>query len=401
MARQGAAPIFRETTMSEQVLSDALLQRFAKRCGAYDRENRFFQEDFDDLKEAGYLTLPVPKELGGAGYTLAQMCREQRRLGYHAPATALGVNMHLYWVGLAADLWRQGDRSLEWLLQEAMAGEIFNAGHSERGNDLPVLLSTSKAERVDGGFRFTGHKMFGSLMPVWTRMGMHGMWADAEGGPKIVHAFMPRDNDGYRIVETWDTMGMRATRSDDTILEGAFVPDKYIARILPAGGADAYILGVFAWALLGFAAIYHGVARRALDLALPGIKGKTALAVSRSMAYHPEIQHMVAEMMLAYDPIGPHLEQVAEDWSNGVDHGHGWPAKIVSAKYHAVEACWKIVDKAMEVSGGAGMFRANELERLFRDARCGRFHPANTFLTHEIVAKTALGIELGEQPRWG
>ena len=55
----------------------------------------------------------------------------------------------------------------------------------------------------------------------------------------------------------------------------------------------------------------------------------------------------------------------------------------------------------MDVSGGTGMFRGNELERLFRDARCGRFHPANTFLTHEIVAKTALGIDLGEQPRWG
>ena len=106
-------------------------------------------------------------------------------------------------------------------------------------------------------------------------------------------------------------------------------------------------------------------------------------------------------MMLAYDLIGPHIDQVAQDWSNGVDHGHAWPSKPVSAKYHAIEACRRIVDKAMEVSGGAGMFRANELERLFRDARCGGFHPANTFLVHEIVAKTALGIDLGEQPRWG
>lgn len=387
--------------MGEHILSDTLLRRFAERCAGYDRENRFFQEDFDDLKDAGYLTLPVPKELGGAGFTLAQLCREQRRLGYHAPATALGVNMHVYWLGVAADLWRQGDRSLEWLLKEAMEGEIFNAGHSERGNDLPVLLSTSKAERVDGGFCFTGHKMFGSMMPVWTRMGLHGMWADAGGGPKTVHAFMPRDAGGYRIVETWDTMGMRATRSDDTLLEGAFVPDKYVARILPAGGADNFVVAAFAWALLGFANTYCGVAQRAIDLALPGIKGKASLGVTRSMAYHPEIQHMVAEMMLAYDPIGPHLDKVAEEWSNGVDYGHGWPAKIVSAKYHAVEACWRIVDRAMEVSGGAGMFRKNELERLFRDARCGRFHPANTFLTHEIVAKTALGIDLGEQPRWG
>jgi alkylation response protein AidB-like acyl-CoA dehydrogenase len=168
----------------QYVLSDELLHQFARRCGGYDLENRFFHEDFEDLKRAGYLTMPVPKELGGAGFTLAQVCREQRRLGYYAPATALGVNMHLYWVGVAADMWRQGDRSLEWMLKEAMAGEIFNAGHSERGNDLPVLLSTSKAERVDGGFRFTGHKMFGSLMPVWTRMGLHATWADTEGGPR-------------------------------------------------------------------------------------------------------------------------------------------------------------------------------------------------------------------------
>lgn len=64
-------------------------------------------------------------------------------------------------------------------------------------------------------------------------------------------------------------------------------------------------------------------------------------------------------------------------------------------------ACWKIVDTAVEVSGGAGMFKVNELERLFRNARCGRFHPANGMLVHEVVGKTALGIDLGGQPRWG
>jgi alkylation response protein AidB-like acyl-CoA dehydrogenase len=106
-------------------------------------------------------------------------------------------------------------------------------------------------------------------------------------------------------------------------------------------------------------------------------------------------------MQLALDSVEPHLERAAEDWSNGVDHGPAWPAKIVSAKHHAVEACWRVVDLAMEVSGGAGMFRSSELERLFRDARCGRFHPANPLLTREIVAKTALGIGLDEQPRWG
>ena len=72
---------------------------------------------------------------------------------------------------------------------------------------------------MDGGYRFTGRKSFGSLTPVWTRLGMHGMDASDPAAPKIVHAFMPRDTKGYTIKETWDVLGMRATRSDDTVLE--------------------------------------------------------------------------------------------------------------------------------------------------------------------------------------
>ena len=60
-----------------------------------------------------------------------------------------------------------------------------------------------------------------------------------------------------------------------------------------------------------------------------------------------------------------------------------------------------VVDLALEVAGGFGIFRRSELERLFRDARLGRIHPANSMLTHEIVGKTLLGISPDEAPRWG
>jgi alkylation response protein AidB-like acyl-CoA dehydrogenase len=388
---------------ADPVLTEEKLARFAARAAAYDRENRFFQEDFDELSAAKYLLLPVPLEFGGAGMTLAEVCREQRRLAYYAPATALAVNMHLYWVGIAADLWRRGDHSLEWILCEAAAGEIFAAGHAETGNDIPVLLSTSKAERVDGGYRFTGRKHFGSLTPVWTRFGLHGMDTSDPTQPKIVHAFMPRDTAGYVIKETWDVLGMRATRSDDTALENAFIPDRYIARVVPAGGAgiDPFVLGVFAWALMGFGNVYYGLAKRALDVTIRSVKAKGSLGLSRSMAYHPEIQHAIAEMVIELDSIGPHLEAVAQDWSNGVDHGTQWPSKIFSAKYRAVEGSWHVVDLGLDVTGGTGIFRSAGYERLLRDARLGRIHPANSFLTHEVVAKTALGISLDEQPRWG
>ena len=388
---------------AKRVLSDERLARFAARAAGYDRENRFFDEDFQELRASKYLLLPVPTEFGGAGMTLAEVCLEQRRLAYYAPATALAVNMHLYWLGIAADLWRSGDRSLEWILREAAAGEVFAAGHAESGNDIPVLLSTSKAEHVEGGYRFTGRKQFGSLTPVWTRFGFHGMDTSDPSHPKIVHAFMPRDSEGYVIKETWDVLGMRATRSDDTVLENVFIPDRYIARVVPAGGAgiDSFVLGIFAWALMGFGNIYYGLAKRAFDQTIASVKGKRSLALSRSMAYHPEVQHAIAEMSIELESIGPHLEKVAEDWSNGVNYGAQWPAKIFAAKYRAVEGSWRVVDLGLETIGGAGIFRSVGYERLIRDARLGRIHPASSFLTHEVVAKTALGIGLDEQPRWG
>lgn len=385
------------------VLTPELLQRCHERAATYDRENRFFQEDFNELNAAGYLKLTIPREFGGAGFTLQEYAREARALAYHAPATALGLNMHHYWVGLAADLSRAGDRSVVWILEEAARGEVFAAGHGEVGVDINVLHSTTQARRVDGGYTFTGRKSFGSLSPVWTRLGLHGIDTSDPAAPKIVHAFMPRDAKGYQIKETWDVLGMRATRSDDTVLEGAFVPDKYVARVLPEGfaGADAFVVNIFAWALIGFGNVYYGLAMRARDLLLEALKGKRSVVLTRPMTYHAEVQHGVAEMVLELEAIGAHLDQIAQDWSTGVNHGMAWPLKIVAAKYHAVEASWRVVDRAMDLSGGFGMFRKTELERVFRDARAGRFHPANSALSHELVAKMTLGINPDEQPRWG
>ena len=388
---------------TEIPLTEEMLSRFESRAATYDRENRFFDQDFEELRAAKYLIMPVPEKFGGLGLNLAEVCQAQRRLAYYAPATALAVNMHLYWVGVAADLWHRGDNSLEWLLCEAAGGEIFAAGHAESGNDIPLLLSTTKAERVDGGYRFTGRKQFGSLTPVWTRLGMHAMDTSDPKHPKIVHAFMPRDNSNYIVKETWDVLGMRATRSDDTILENSFVPDRYIARVVPAGGAgiDAFILSLFAWGLMGFGNVYYGLAKRALDKSVAAAKSKNSVALTRPMASHPEIQHAIAQMVIQLESIGPHLDRVADDWSNGVDYGAEWPSKIFSAKYCAVEGSWRVVDLGLDVIGGGGIFRSAGYERLLRDARLGRIHPANSFLTHEVVAKTALGISLDEQPRWG
>ena len=119
------------------------------------------------------------------------------------------------------------------------------------------------------------------------------------------------------------------------------------------------------------------------------------------MAYHPEVQHQVAEMRIHLEAMTAHLDRVCDDWSNGVDHGMDWPTKIVACKYDVVNRAWSVVDAALDLSGGSGIFKRSRIEQLFRDARLGRIHPGNSLLAHELVGKLSLGINPDEQPRWG
>lgn len=384
------------------LLTDDMLVRFDERAAAYDRDNRFFDEDWAELVASGYLLAAVPTELGGSGLRLDEVVQLQQRLAYHAAPTALAVNMHVYWTGVAADLSRAGDDSCRWILERAAQGEVFAAIHGEAGNDMPLLLSTTSAERVDGGWRLNGHKIFGSLSPVWTYGGFHAMESGADGTPRIVHGFIPRSAEGVAIIDTWDTFGMRATQSHDTVLHDVFVPDELCPVVCPAGfaGAGLFHVAIFGWALMGFAAVYQGMARRAYDLTVERVPNRTSLALSRSMAYHPEVQHNVADMRIAIDAAQALLDRTCHDWAIGVDDPL-WPVRFVATRSFVIDQAIATVGRALDVSGGAASFKRNRLEQLFRDVNMGRFHPGNTLLAHELIGKLCLGIDPDAGPRWG
>jgi alkylation response protein AidB-like acyl-CoA dehydrogenase len=118
------------------------------------------------------------------------------------------------------------------------------------------------------------------------------------------------------------------------------------------------------------------------------------------MAYHPEVQHNVAEMRMALDASEALLERVAGDWARGVEHAD-WPVRLVAARQVVINHAIDVVSRAMDLSGGAASFRTNRLEEIFRDVNMGRFHPGNTLLAHELIGKLCLGINPDEAPRWG
>jgi alkylation response protein AidB-like acyl-CoA dehydrogenase len=159
-------------------------------------------------------------------------------------------------------------------------------------------------------------------------------------------------------------------------------------------------VGVFAWALMGFASVYLGAAQRAFDITIASMPRRSSVALTNSMAHHPQVQHHVSEMRMAYDAAEALLERTVSDWATGVEHAD-WPVRLVGTRQTVINNSYDIVDRALDLSGGSGTFKANRLEQLFRDVRMGRFHPGNTFLAHELIGKLCLGVNPDEPLRWG
>ena len=380
--------------MDDAFLPAPLLARIAARAPGYDRDNRFFDEDLAELTGTGYLRLAVPVEHGGHGLPLPAVVDEQMRLARHAPATALALVMPLTWTGVAAQLAAAGDASLARVLEEAAAGHVYAYGYSEPGND--VFWDDSLTRAVpdgEGGYAFHGTKIFTSLSPAWTRLGVFGRDDSDPADPRIVHAIIERASPGYRIEETWDVLGMRATQSHTTVLEGVrAAPDRVIRRLPVGPQRDPFIVATLGWFEPMIAAVYCGIAERALELAAEAVHRRTSLEHGgRRLADDPVVRRRIAEMALELDGLRPQIATIAREWADGVDHGERWGPLLVGLKHRVTMGARHVVDAALDVAGGGALFAGNELQRLYRDVRAGTFHPASVDRVHDVVAGAVLG----------
>jgi len=360
------------------VLTQQILGDIRGRAAGYDERNEFFHDDLEQLRAAGYLT-PRPLE---------QMVSDQRLLAKHAPATALGLGMHFTWCGVAQTLALSGDTSLQWVLDDAAKGELFAFSVSERGNDRVLTDSVTRVTAVEGGYRFEGQKIFTSLSPAWTRLGLLGRMGD-----EIVHGFITRDTPGYSIAEDWDTLGMRATQSHTTTLDGAVVSNEHLARIVPVGdNTDPFIHAIFKNFLLLVSSVYVGIAERALELAVKAVSSRQSLArANQPYSTDPDIRWQVASMAIDVDGLDAPLRQLAHDVDHGVDHGASWFRLLSGVKHRSVETARTVVDRSLRLHGGRGYKRTEEISRLQRDVLAGVYHPSDTEAIHHTIAFDLLG----------
>jgi alkylation response protein AidB-like acyl-CoA dehydrogenase len=286
-------------------------------------------------------------------------------------------------------LTERGDPSLDWVLRDAEAGELFAFGISEAGNDSVLFDSATIAEpRPDGGYAFTGTKIFTSLSPAWTRLGVFG-----RDGERLVYGFLDRETHGWRALDDWDTLGQRATQSHTTVLDGAIVPADRIVRVLPVGpNADPFIFGIFSNFLLLLSAVYAGIADRALELAVEAAHRRTSRKNDgKPYSQDPDIRWRVADAALALDALAPQIDSLAADVDGLADHGADWFRLLTGVKHRSTETARYVVDQAMRLGGGGAYRNAAELSRLQRDVLAGIYHPSDTESVHSTVAQNLLG----------
>lgn len=372
----------------ESVLSDELLERFRERAGGYDEANSFAHEDFQELVELGYLKALLPQDQGGFGWSFEQLALAQRRLATAAPATALAVNMHQVWSGVAYLLAARGDHRLDLVSQWIAEGEVMAFGISEPGNDAVLFDSKTTAQtQPDGSVIFTGTKIFTSLSPAFTRLGVFGKDQDTD---ELVHGFVAK-GEGVESLGDWNTLGMRASQSHTTKLRSALAPAEWVHSRLPVGPtADPLIFGIFASFLTLTASVYAGIAERAVALGADAMNKRSHQDGSK---YSQDVRArgilaQAAMRMIALDAL---QRSVSRDLDELVDHGAEWFPRLVTFRTLAGDTARENIQSAGQLLGGGAYFRGSEFERLYRDVQASWYHPSNAASAANTVASWLVG----------
>jgi alkylation response protein AidB-like acyl-CoA dehydrogenase len=378
-----------------------LAPRLAARAARHDADGEFPVEDFEDLRAEGLFGVLVPGELGGSGAGFADYASVAYELARGNGATALVFNMHASVTGalsaldptLAAAL-GVPDSALaarDDLLRAAAGGAWYAVAMSERGVGSRLSQLSTAYEPEGDSFRIRGAKTFVSGAGHADGYLVAARRADDQS---VVSQFLvPARADGLRVERTWDSLGMRATRSDDLHLD-VTVP---AAALL--GGVEGLALVVAQlmphWLVASYAAVYVGVARGAVDAAVAHVD-------ERGLGRLPAVRARIGRADAAVEAARLAVAEAARrvDAAPGEPETNRW---VWRAKLLAGTTAADVAASMLEAAGTSASRRGHPLERLFRDARCGSLQPATSDVCADWLGVAALGGDPdhdGSAPRW-
>jgi len=372
-------------------LADRLAAEFAPRAAEHDRNNTFPFENFRAMRETGYLALTVPAEFGGGGADPLEFALAQERLARGDGATALSSAMHLSLVGRIGEVRTWPTPVLSSLFSDIVEnGALINAAHSEPDLGSPSRggLPSTTAIRTPDGWRISGRKSWASLAPALTYANILAAATEEGQQPRRANFLVPTSNPGFRVIETWDNLGMRATASHDIELTDVAVGPE---ALLPPDGSDVPGDGR-GWSGFGVPAVYLGIAGAARDAAVAYARERTPNGMSGPIAELPTVQRNVAEIELLLLQARSVLFDTAEEWVRYPERREDLTWRIAAGKYLVSNHAVRVTDLALRVTGSAGLAKSMPLERYYRDVRTALNMPPIDDIALTTIGKAALGL---------
>ena len=353
----------------------ALVPVLREREAAASAARQVPEETIRDFTDAGFFRILQPARYGGYEMSPDVYCSVARTLaeGCMSSAWVYGV--------IAVHNWQIA------LFPPQAAQDVW-----AKNSDVRISSSympCGKVIRVDGGYRLSGRWAFssGSAHCDWVILGTH-VPSESGAAPDPCNFLVPRRD--YRIIDTWDVMGLCATGSNDIVVEDALVPDHRIIREMDMFTLDCPGRAVHDGPLynIPFAQLFNrtvsttslGSLKRALDAFSDGMRTKRATYTGLKLANDSAIQEAVADVALTLDDLQLRLDRdVAEliDRAARNDWSEERRAALGLSTTSMVSRCVRAIDQLMQFSGGKAIYRGNVVQRAFLDIHCARAHVAN------------------------
>lgn len=390
-------------------IAESHIDDLAARADRHDREGSFPHDNFADLQASGLMAATVPEDLGGLGVrSFVDIAAGFDRLGRGDGATAIAAHMHVaVTLGVAAGWGRVlaaggNPSATEAILKGIVAGEVvICSAATEAGVTAGYQMTT--ATRTEGGWLLNGRKTFATNSAAATLFTVPLRVPDEEVGFRYGSAWVPAGAPGMEVLDVWDALGMRSTRSNDIVFTDCFVPDDMLQTAGPWGVLDGGFIIYMIAGNVGLLASFLGIAEAARDHIAELLGHRRKQPSGTVLAERPFAQRGMAEIEVALEAARAMLERSARlaDETFGVnatvvptlDTLQELMAGFQAAKLVVNRNAIDVVDLALQLSGGSGYLASSPLSRLYRDVRAGPFMQAySPNEAHEYIGRVSLGL---------
>ncbi|WP_354327121.1 acyl-CoA dehydrogenase family protein [Porphyrobacter sp. MBR-155] len=337
-----------------------------------------------EMREMGLFGLTMPEEFGGAGMNIQQYTRTIRELSYAMPCYRSITSIN---IGMVCSALKNGgteEQKAEWLPRLA-AGEIACFGLTEPGSGSDSAAMQTMAVRSGNGWVLNGTKRYITNAP-YADVALIMARTSKEALPKNAHvsAFLvPMDTPGITVGKPDKKMGQAGSHIADIIMDNVHLPADALLG-MQEGRGFATAMQSLDNGRLSVGSAATGYACRALDSAL-------RYANERKAFGEPIANFQLIQQMLADSEIEIYAaECMLEDAARRADLGENVLRKAAAAKVYASEMCGRVVDRVVQIYGGAGYLAEYDAERFFRDSRIYRIYEGTTQILQLQIAKHML-----------